>query len=328
MQNKACIVAAIVLLSTFGNAQVTAGAPETPAPAKMDSVLKLADATPVLLRTKQSLSSATAKVGDRVPFRVTEDVNVGDLIVIHRGAEAWGVVTAVKQKARKGLAGTLDVSILSTQLLTGDPVLLRAEQHLKGVGRSVNYDTAEALGESAGLALPFIPLIRMEKGKDVSLDADTKVTAYLNGDVALDPAALERAQPPLAHRTGPATVIVFRPSLSWGSLNSPSLFCGKITLTRLWNGRYLKMQLPPGKYSLESSDNQVLELHLEQGQEIYVQMQMLAKGMSMKGHMVLVLSGEGEDEVAHLRQMDAKEVIKVSDANLADLQALPEKKKH
>jgi hypothetical protein len=88
------------------------------------------------------------------------------------------------------------------------------------------------------------------------------------------------------------------------------------------------MQLPPGKYSLESSDNQVLELHLEQGQEIYVQMQMLAKGMSMKGHMVLVLSGEGEDEVAHLRQMDAKEVIKVSDANLADLQALPEKKKH
>lgn len=45
------------------------------------------------------------------PFCVTEDVNIGDLIVIRRGAEAWAVVTAVRRRDRKGLAGTLDVSI-------------------------------------------------------------------------------------------------------------------------------------------------------------------------------------------------------------------------
>jgi len=67
--------------------------------------LKLADGTPVLLRTKEALSSANAKVGDRVPFRVTEDVKAGDLIVIQRGAEAWGIVTAVQRKKTQGGTG-------------------------------------------------------------------------------------------------------------------------------------------------------------------------------------------------------------------------------
>jgi len=328
MRNKAFIVAAIVLLGRFSSAQNTAGSSEAPSPATMNSMLKLADATPVLLRTKQGLSSATAKVGDRVPFRVTEDVKLGDLIVIRRGAEAWGIVTAAQPKARKGRAGTLDVSIRFTELLTGDPAPLRAEQHLRGAGRSVKSDSVEVLGESGGLALPLLPLIRLEKGQDITLDADTKITAYLNGDVALDRRALERVQPLLVHRTGPATVTIFRPSLSWGSMNAPSLYCGKIALTQLWNGRYLRVQLPPGKYSFESSDNKVLELRLEEGQEVYVQMQMLPKGLSMKGHMTQVSSGEGEDEVAQLREMNAKEVIKVSDVSLADLQAIPEKKQH
>jgi hypothetical protein len=57
-------------------------------------------------------------------------------------------------------------------------------------------------------------------------------------------------------------------------------------------------------------------------------MQMVAKGMGMRGHMVQVSSGEGEDEVARLREMNAKEVIKIADVSLADLQVIPENKKH
>jgi hypothetical protein len=279
-----------------------------------------------LLRSKQALSSATAKVGDLVPFRVTEDVRLGNLIAIHRGAEAWGVITNVKPKARKGLAGILDISIQSTKLLTGQSVPLRAVEHLQGIGRSMNSDSAEALADSRGLALPLLPLIRLEKGKDVTLDADARITAYLNGDVALDQAVLERAQPPLVHRTGPATVFVFRPRLSWGSLNSPSLYCGKVALTRLSNGRYLRVQLPPGKYSFQSNDNHSVELRLEAGQEIYIQMQMAPHGLGMNGHLVQVSGGDGEDEMAHLSEMNAKDVTKVSGVSLADLQAMEEKK--
>ena len=326
MQNKVFIVAAIVLLSEFSGAQMTTAPPEIPLPTVTNSAMKLADSTPVLLRTKQGLSSATAKVGDRVLFRVTEDVKLGNLVVIHRGAEAWGVVTAVKPKARKGLAGILDVSIQSTQLVTGEPVSLRAIENLKGAGRSMKTDSLEALADSKGVALPLLPLLRLEKGKDVSLDADAKITAYVNGDLVLDQAAVERAQSPLVHRTGPATVFVFRPSLSWGSLNAPTLYCGKIALTRLWNGRYLRVPLPPGKYFLQSSDNQPVQLQLEEGQEIYIQMQMAPHGLGMKGHLVLVSNGEGEDEMVHLTEMNAKDVVKVSGVSLADLQAIQEKK--
>jgi len=326
MQNGVFFVAVIVLVSEFSIAQLPTAGPETPSPAMTDSVMKLPDATPVLLRTKQAVSSATAKVGDRVPFRVTEDVRVGDLIVIHRGAEAWGVVTAVQPRARKGHAGTMNITIQSTQLLTGEPAPLRAEEHLKGVGRSMGSDAVGVLAESRGIALPLLPLIMLEKGKDVHLDADTKVTAYLNGDMTLDRTAIDRVQPPQVHPTGPATVTIFRTSSSTGSVYAPSVYCGKIALARLSNGRYLRIKLPSGKFLVRSNDNQVLELHLEEGQEIYLQMQLAVHGMNLKGHVVQVSTGEGEDEVANLREMNAKDVIKVSDVSLAELQAMPEKK--
>jgi hypothetical protein len=115
MRNVLLLVAAILFVSESSFAQETTGAPQTPT-AAANTVMKLDDATPVLLRTEEALSLATAKVGDRVPFRVTEDVKVGDLIVIQRGAKAWGIVTAVQPKKRKGHPGSVDVSIQSVQL--------------------------------------------------------------------------------------------------------------------------------------------------------------------------------------------------------------------
>jgi hypothetical protein len=319
-------------------AQGTTGTPQTPAPAT-NSVVKLADATPVTLRTKEALSSGAAKVGDPVPFRVTEDVKVADLIVIHRGANAWGVVTAVQPKRRKGRAGSLDVAIRSVQLLNGDTAALRAEQHSKGASKSgqmasdmekLQAELPKATGpfeaEAGVLVLPLLPLFLLEKGEDVRLPEGAKVTAYLNGDVPLDRAAYERVQPAIAPRTGPATVTIFRIRFFNTSGYKPSVYCGKIALARLPSGGYLKIQLPRGKYSFRSNDDQAVELQLEDGQEIYVQMQIVTHGLGAKGHLTQVSSSEGEDEIASLSELSGKDVAKVSDANLADLQAMPEKK--
>jgi hypothetical protein len=92
MRNDLLLVAAILVAPQSSFTQETSAAPQAQAAAT--SAMKLDDATPVLLRVKQDLSSASAKVGDRVPFRVSEDVKVGDLTVIHRRAKAWGVVTS------------------------------------------------------------------------------------------------------------------------------------------------------------------------------------------------------------------------------------------
>jgi hypothetical protein len=290
--------------------------------------MKLDDATPVLLRTREALSSGTAKVGDPVPFRVTEDVKVGDLIVIHRGASAWGVVTAVQPKRRKGRAGSLDVAIRSVQLLSGDRAALRAQEHSKGVGKSGQI-LAEMLpfdDQIWGLSLPLRPLFLLQKGEDALLPAGTKVTAYLNADVPLDRTAFEQVQPAIVQRTGPATVTIFRTAFPPRAAYRPSVYCGKIALARLPQDGYFKIQFPPGRYFFRSNDEQVIELPLKEGQDVYVQMQIIAHGFSVKGHLKQVSNPEGEDEVASLYELGGKDVAKVSDANPADLQATPEKK--
>jgi hypothetical protein len=103
------------------------------------------------------------------------------------------------------------------------------------------------------------------------------------------------------------------------------VYCGKIALARLPSGGYLKIQLPPGKYSFRSNDDQVLEFHLEEGQEVYVQMQIVAHGLSVKGHLTQVSSSEGEDEIVSLHELSSKDIATASDAQLTDLQAMPEK---
>ncbi len=325
MRNGLLFIAAILLATESSIAQETAGAPQTPT-AAANSLLKLEDATPVLLRTKEELSSGTAKVGDRVPFRVTEDVKVGDMIVIQRGAEAWGVVTAVQPKARKGKAGSLDIAIQSVQLLNGESATLRAEQHSKGAGSSMGLDMLQTA--SSGILLPVVPFLLLEKGKDVVLPAGTRLTAYVNGDAALDRTAYERAQPrpTMVQRTGPATVTIFRGRPPRAIAFQPSVYCGKIAMARLSNDHYLKIRLPPGKYSFRSSDDQVVELNLKEGQEVYLQMQIVTHRLSMKGHLIQVSSEEGVDELSGLHELSSSDFAKASDAALADLQAMPEKK--
>src|SRR5260370_20510924 len=186
MRKGLLLIAAILFTSHASFAQETSGVPSTPTAAS--PMTKLADATPILLRTKEALSSASAKVGDRVPFRVTEDVRAGDLIVSQRGAEAWGIVTAVQRKKRKGEPGSVDVSIQSVQLLSGDRALLRAKRHLEGADKKehIVLETTQIDSETGGFALPLRPLFYglalMEKGEDMRLPAGPKVTADFNAD--------------------------------------------------------------------------------------------------------------------------------------------------
>jgi hypothetical protein len=322
MRKGLLLIAAIFFTRNPSFAQETSAAQQTPAEAV--PVVKLADATPVLLRTKEALSSATAKVGDRVAFRVTEDVKAGDLIAIQHGAEAWGTVTAVQPKGRKGKAGSLVVAIQSAQLLSGESATLRAEQHSKGAGSSMGLDMLQAA--SSGILLPVVPFLLLEKGKEVVLPAGTRFTAYLNSDVPLDRAVYERVQPAKVQRTGPAIVTIFRGGLPRALAFQPSVYCGRTDLARLPGNYYLKIRLPPGKYSFRSSDDQTVQLQLEEGQEVYLQMEMVTHGLKMKGHLTRVSSEEGIDELAWLHELSSNDFAKASDAALADLQAVPEKK--
>jgi hypothetical protein len=324
MSRNTCVIGGILFIC--GSCYAQAPTSDVQVPSITNSPLKLEDSTPVILRTKHDLSSAKVKVGDLVPFRVAKDVRIADLVVISRGADAWGLVTAVQPKKRKGRPGNLDIAIQSVQLLTGENGPLRAKQHSQGQGRDVTIGPRDIIDSTVffGVTIPFMLASMLEKGKDAYLPAGTAFTAYLNGDVVLDRIALEGIQPAPVQRTGPASVTIFMAGTAIGVHRSA--YCGKVALAKLPRSAYLKIQLPPGEYFFHSDDERVVEVRLEEGQQLYLQIIQIGTKHGVQGHVIQVDDEDGEEGIAHLRRLADKEVTKVSDANLAELKAVPEGK--
>ncbi|MGH9432004.1 MAG: PEGA domain-containing protein [Terriglobia bacterium] len=154
--------------------------------------LKLDDGTPVKLRLTQTISSASAQVGDTVPLEVLEEIKVGNLVVIKKGAMAWGTVTAAQAKRRMARGGKLNVNIDAVKLADGEKAALRAVRDVKGGGH-----TGAMTGGIVATAIVFFPaapFFLFMHGKDISIPKGTAITAYINGDFPIDAAKFELPQ--------------------------------------------------------------------------------------------------------------------------------------
>lgn len=144
----------------------------------------LLDGTPVKLRLGRNLSSADAKTGESVDFEVLEDIKIGDVIVIERGATAIATVTHAKPKGRMGKGGKLDITIDYVRLISSEKAALRAVKETKG-GSKTGTMTG-AMVATGLLFFPAAPFFLFMKGKDIRIPKGTEVTAYVNGDIELD----------------------------------------------------------------------------------------------------------------------------------------------
>jgi hypothetical protein len=145
----------------------------------------LEDGTPVRMRITRNLSSADATTGDRVDFEVLDDVKMKDVILIPRGSIALGTVTQAQPKRRMARGGKLDVNIDDVKLSDGERAPLRAVKEMKGGGH-----TGAMTGAMIGTAIVFFPaapLFLFMHGKDITIPKGTEITAYVNGDISLDP---------------------------------------------------------------------------------------------------------------------------------------------
>src|SRR2546430_6845346 len=163
------------------------------------------EGTRVSLTLARELSSATEAAGNRVDFDVAEDVKVNDVIVIPKGAKAWGTILNAKPKRRLGRAGQLDVRIDEVRLVDGERVALPASQEPKGKGRS-GVMTGGIIATGV-LFFPVAPLFLFMHGKDVVIARGAPVTAYVDQGTPLDPAKFSKAAPPVlnAATATPAT---------------------------------------------------------------------------------------------------------------------------
>uniref|UniRef100_A0A832H2K8 Uncharacterized protein n=1 Tax=Oscillatoriales cyanobacterium SpSt-402 TaxID=2282168 RepID=A0A832H2K8_9CYAN len=153
----------------------TTGAVKTPTPAIK---FGLADGTPIKLKFKQTISSKEAKTNDTVEFEVSEPVRVGNKTVIAQGASAKGTVIEARRSGMLGRRGKLDIAIQEVTLVSGERITLRASQS-SGGGTS---------GGVVAAAVLLSPVALLFKGKNVSYDAETEITAFVNGNFELNPA--------------------------------------------------------------------------------------------------------------------------------------------
>jgi len=183
---------------------VTNPTPE-PQPAATSGVV-LQDGTPVELRITETISSASAHVDDTVPFEVLEQIKVGGLLVIPKGSMAWGTVTKAQHKRRLGRAGKLDISIVAVRLADGEKAALRSVKDVNGGGHQGAI--TGAIVATSIVFFPVAPLFLLIHGKDITIPEGTDITAYISGDMPIDPSKFGATSAPANAVVSPETVLV------------------------------------------------------------------------------------------------------------------------
>ena len=133
----------------------------------------LADGTEVILRLLKSVSSATSKVEERVDFETAKDVMADGVVVIEKGAPAWGKVIQAKPKKSFGRSGKLDFTIDYIKSVDGQNLSLRRTREIKG---------DDSYGKAGVVTLLAGPLGLLVKGKNVEIDAGAEFTIFVDGD--------------------------------------------------------------------------------------------------------------------------------------------------
>src|SRR6266478_6386844 len=167
------------------NAKQAAQEPPVAPVVKQPLAFGLEDATPVKLRINRNISSADAHVNETVDFEVLEEVKVHDVVVIPRGGMAWGTVTLAQPKRRMGRTGKLNINIDNVRLASGEKVALRAVKDVQGGGHQGAI--TGAIVATSIVFFPAAPLFLLIHGKDITIPKGTEITAYINGDIPLDP---------------------------------------------------------------------------------------------------------------------------------------------
>jgi hypothetical protein len=128
--------------------------------------------TDVRLATAQPLSSKTNVKGDLVPLTVTDDVRIGDQVVIPAGTAAVGQISDARAKGAMGMNGRLVIRPLYLQV-KGRTIRLAGAEREKG---------SVAAGAVVGMAV----LGPAFTGRSANIPAGTPVLAITERTALLD----------------------------------------------------------------------------------------------------------------------------------------------
>lgn len=307
------LLAAVLPPVIFSSAQAPP-VPGLPVTSSAAGQLSLADGQAVVLRNVTRLSSATAKPGDPVEFRVIRRVSVDGLVVIPEKTVARGKVVEVVQKKSRGRGGKVVLDIEALSAITGQPVKLRGQsEHSTRSERGKAVAQLEA--QTLGFGFLVIPAIILASGPDMEIRSGTRFEAFVDGTHQFDRDTLVAAQASIpVPREDAAEVYIYR-RLD----NKPEdtdtwpLTCGEAYVGTLDRGRLIHLVVPRGLYWLQYERMEIdmfdadpakfFQLRVENGHSYYVR-QVVDRVVSFtkrpRLHLEMVDEATGAAEVADL----------------------------
>jgi hypothetical protein len=151
---------------------------EGTAPSIVEGSAILRQGTPVHLVFATSVNSKTADVGDKIQLTLAEDIRVGDMMLVVKGARAVATVTEVDKTGAGGAPGNLVFQVDSLDA-NGNSVKLCGSETLEGQPKPPN----------AAVLVPYVGLFTLFRhGKDAEIKPGTPVTAYVDADTSLSTA--------------------------------------------------------------------------------------------------------------------------------------------
>lgn len=149
--------------------------------AEAATTVTIPSGTKVPIRFLAAMDSRTAKVGERVRFRVSEDVVVGGRVVIRYNTAANGTIDAVNPPGTLGKNARVHISSLRSTAVDGRSVGLRpVEISPEGLRAAKDTGGAVAAGTAGLVLLGPVGIVAavLVRGGHVSIPAGTLGVAF------------------------------------------------------------------------------------------------------------------------------------------------------
>lgn len=130
--------------------------------------------TQVKLRLTETLSSASAKVGQVVWLEVVDPVKIDNKVIIQAGTRARGTVTQVRKRGHNRREGQLQFTVLTVSETDGREARLQSATVQKGSGEG------QPIFGPCTFPLPADPVGLFRKGQDVVIPKGTELTALIS----------------------------------------------------------------------------------------------------------------------------------------------------
>ena len=111
-------------------------------------LFKIPENTTIRVRTKNEISSETARVGDDVQMEVLGDVMVNGFVVFNQGSSAIGQISSAKEARSMGRRGNVALTLTYVEAVTGEHVLVGGNRAEKGKGKAAKITTETAATNS------------------------------------------------------------------------------------------------------------------------------------------------------------------------------------